>query len=102
MILVASPTSSSSYGDFVTFFAIIAGGSSSGSGTVTFYDGTVDQGRILALNIPFNSGVASPSPISSLSVGTHTITAAYSGDTTSASATAKISFVVNKVRDRRR
>jgi hypothetical protein len=74
---LASSTISSVLGRTVTFTAAVsavAPGAGTPTGTITFSDGT----RVLAV-IPLANGVATLG-ISSLSVGSHVITAAYSGD----------------------
>jgi hypothetical protein len=78
--MVASPNPSTSETS-VTFTATVAGPSGSNfmpSGTVAFYDGTLALGA----GSMSATGVATFS-ISSLSSGTHNITAGYSGDTKS-------------------
>ena len=78
-MVVASSPSSSVFGQVVTFTATIsASGAGSGTptGTVTFEEGAT----VLAANVALASGQATFSS-ASLSVGSHTITAVYSGDT---------------------
>ncbi|HEY4354974.1 MAG TPA: MBG domain-containing protein [Acidobacteriaceae bacterium] len=60
------------------FTATVSSAISSPTGTVTFYDNTALA--VLGSNIPITARVAAFS-ISTLSVGTHSITAIYSGDT---------------------
>jgi hypothetical protein len=75
-ITVLSPVSAANYGTPVTFTASVTSGSSATpTGTVTFLDGATTLG-IGTLNA---SGMASFT-ISILTVGTHSITAAYGGD----------------------
>jgi hypothetical protein len=62
-------------GTSVTFTADITGGKDGETGSVTFYDGTTALGTA----VDVSSGRASMD-ISSLSVGTHAITAMYTGD----------------------
>jgi hypothetical protein len=74
---LASSTISSVQGRTVTFTAAVsavAPGAGTPTGTITFSDGT----KVLAV-IPLANGVATLG-ISSLSVGSHVITAAFSGD----------------------
>jgi hypothetical protein len=76
---VGSPTPSSTFGQTVTFTASVAALNSSDgtpTGTVTFEEGTVTLAASVVLD---DSGVATFST-SALSVGSHTITAVYSGD----------------------
>jgi hypothetical protein len=75
---VASSSNPSVYGQALTLTAtvgVVGFGSGTPTGTVTFMDGNTTLGTV-ALN---SSGQASIT-IASLSVGTHTITALYSGD----------------------
>jgi len=58
--------------------ATVSSAVSGPAGTVTFYDNTASS--VLASNIPLTGSVATLS-ISTLAVGTHSITAIYSGDT---------------------
>lgn len=83
---VASSASSSTYGQAVTFTAIVSGSDLEGrapGGTVTFFDGPTALGTI-----SLSSGAATMTT-SALTGGTHQITAVYDGDsnfTTSTSA----------------
>jgi len=72
--LAASPNPSS-YGQPVTFTATATAGSGVLAGTVTFKDGAATIGTAAVVN-----GQASIS-LTSLSIGSHSVTAAYSGDT---------------------
>ncbi len=76
----AAPT----YGTNVVLTATV---SPTGTGTVTFFDGAVNLGVA-----PLNSGVASLA-ISSLSVGSHNITAVYAGDAGRFGSTSSVSTV---------
>jgi Bacterial Ig-like domain (group 3) len=88
---LTSSLNPSAYGQQVMFTATV-GPSAGASGTVTFMDGGSTIGTS-ALNA---SGVATLS-ISSLAVGTHSITAQYSGDGThSSSASSPLSQTVNQ------
>jgi hypothetical protein len=69
----------------VTFTATVTGNGATPTGTVTFLDGTATLGS-MALN---GSGVATFTT-SSLAVGTHNITAAYSGDAKDGAVTSAI------------
>ncbi len=73
---LATSSNSSQYGDQVTLTATVTSGA---TGTASFYDGSVylGQGAVTA-------GVATLS-MTTLNVGTHTITATYNGDATYAS-----------------
>ncbi len=90
--LTSSPTSSV-HGQSVTFTATVAPSSATGStptGTVNFMEGTTTLGTET-----LSSGVATFST-SSLAVGTDSITAVYSGDTTYGTSTSSaLSQVVN-------
>ena len=77
--LDASPSTSTA-GQTVTFTATVTSAAGAPTGTVTFEDGTTVLGTA-----PLNAGVATFA-ISTLAVGSHTITAAYSGDTDFATA----------------
>jgi photosystem II stability/assembly factor-like uncharacterized protein len=77
---LSSSENPSSYGHTVTFLASISGGVSTATGTVTFKD----SGSSIGTGAVNNSGQANFS-ISSLSAGSHQITAEYSGDATHAS-----------------
>ncbi len=86
---VTSSNNPSAYGQSVTFTASIT--PSSATGSVTFKDGTTTLGTITVVK-----GQASLST-SSLAVGSHSITAVYSGDGTFAGSTSQpITQTVNK------
>ncbi len=71
-----SPSSeSAAYGQPITFLATIDGGPVAPSGTVTFYDGPNPLGTV-AVDASGQAALTT----SSLSVGVHSISAAYSGD----------------------
>ena len=78
---VKSGSSTSVFGQSVTFTATISEASGNPTGTVTFEDG----GSPLATE-PVSSGVATFTT-SELSVGQHAITSVYSGDTKFAGST---------------
>jgi Bacterial Ig-like domain (group 3) len=87
LVLTSAPNPSN-FGSTVTFTASLATGA---TGNVTFYDGTTSLGTVAA-----NSGTA-PFPISTLTAGTHSITAQYAGDTNFNPLTSNtVSQVVNK------
>jgi hypothetical protein len=75
LVVVGSSTSKVASGTAVTFTAQVSGGNKTPTGSVTFFDGTTVLGNAVALS----NGQASLS-VSNLTVGTHSITAAYSGD----------------------
>jgi len=83
---VTSSNSNSDFGSTVIFFANVGGGigGSHPTGTVTFLDGTTTLGTGTLLN-----GAASYST-STLSIGTHSITAQYSGDADFAASTSSV------------
>src|SRR5207248_1718047 len=77
-IAIAGPASDSTIDDTVTFRATVMNvGGSTPTGTVDFTDVT-DSNKSLGLST-LNGGIAT-FPISSLAVGSHTITATYGGD----------------------
>lgn len=78
VVLTSSP-SPSDFGQAVTFTATVTTGANTGNltGTVTFSDGTTNFATGVAVNA---AGVATYT-LSTLTVGSHSITAAYSGDT---------------------
>ncbi|MBF0554787.1 MAG: Ig-like domain repeat protein, partial [Nitrospirae bacterium] len=88
---LASSLNPSTYGASVTFTATVTG--TSPTGTVTFMDGT----KTLGTASLSGSGQAAYST-SSLSVGTHSITAAYGGDTNNSSSTsAALNQAINAI-----
>jgi sugar lactone lactonase YvrE len=93
-VKLTSSQNPSSYGQKVIFTAMVTTGTGTGTltGTVTFYDGaTILQA---GLNL---SGGATYVSISTLAVGTHSITAVYSGDSSHFSGTsAPLLQVVNE------
>lgn len=74
-ISLASSANPSSYGTPVTFTATVTGASGTPTGSVTFKDGTTTLG-----NGTLNGNGQTTLSVSSLSVGTHSITAVYGGD----------------------
>ncbi len=95
---VASSLNPSAFGSAVTFTASIVPASNAGpgpSGTVTFKDGStvIGTGTVASSGGHFTASLT----LSSLAVGSHSITASYSGATSySASASAALSQSVNK------
>ncbi len=75
VVLVQSSAAKVASGGSVTFSAQVASGSQTPGGTVTFFDGSTSLGNAVAL-----SGGQASLTVSTLSVGTHSITAKYSGD----------------------
>jgi autotransporter-associated beta strand protein len=89
--LTASPAPSS-FGTTVTFTATVVGVGGIPSGSVTFED----SGTVLAtVAMVVNTGKATFSA-AALSVGSHTITAVYSGDTNFLASTGTLTEVINK------
>jgi MYXO-CTERM domain-containing protein len=88
--LKAAP-SPATYGGAVTLTATLTGANGTPTGTIAFTDGVtaLGNGTLSA------SGVATLS-VPKLAAGTHTLGAAYSGDTTYATGTGTASLVVNK------
>jgi sugar lactone lactonase YvrE len=84
---VTSSANPSIHGSSVTFTAtVLATGTATPIGQVTFYDGTTQLGTRSLTATGATSGVASLQ-ISTLTAGTHSITASYSGDTNDFSST---------------
>ncbi|HEX3470525.1 MAG TPA: Ig-like domain-containing protein, partial [Silvibacterium sp.] len=75
LVVVGSTQSKVASGTAVTFTTQVSGGNKTPTGSVIFFDGTTVLGNAVALS----NGQASLS-VSNLTVGTHSITAAYSGD----------------------
>jgi hypothetical protein len=89
---LVSSSNPSVYGSSVTFTSSVSGGSGTPTGTVTFFDG----------NTPLGSGAQTMSAgaasimVSTLAVGSHSITAVYSGDANNATSTSPaVSHVVD-------
>jgi large repetitive protein len=93
---VTSSLNPSTLGQNVTFTATVTTGAGTGdlTGTVSFSDGTT----VLAAAVPLNAGVATFTT-SALTVGSHSITASYSGDSGHSSSTSTPPYVqvVNQV-----
>jgi hypothetical protein len=95
---VATSLTPSMVGASVTFTATVTG--SAPTGTVNFKDGATSISGCSAIAFTAGSGNirTAQCATSALAVGTHSITAAYSGDATNAASTsAALSQVVNKV-----
>jgi hypothetical protein len=89
---LVSSLNPSSYGQSVTLTATVTSPGGTPTGTVTFYDGGVSLG-----SAPLSSGGQASLATSTLAAGTHSITAAYSGDSTfTGSTTNVLSQTVNK------
>jgi titin len=88
---VTSTQNPSSYGQSVTFTATVSSSGGTPSGTVQFYDNGSPLGGPQTL-----SGGSASVTTSSLSVGSHTITAQYSGDANFNGSTGTLTQVVNK------
>jgi hypothetical protein len=86
---LTSSANPSTYGDSVTFTATISP-SPAGTGTVTFSDGVT----VVCSNVTFLVATAT-CPTSTLSAGTHSLTAVYSGTLAFAGSTGSLSQVVN-------
>ena len=87
---VVSSLNPSTFGQSVTFTATVSGGTSP-TGTVQFFDGAAPLGAPVAL-----AGSTAALTTSTLAVGTHPITATYSGDVDDTPSTsAPVSQVVN-------
>ena len=93
---LSSSNPSSNFGDTVTFTATVQGGMGNGpTGTVTFMDGTSTLGTATLTSGQSSSSTASYKT-SSLTVGTHSITAQYGGDANfSGSTSSPLTQVVN-------
>ena len=94
-VLTATPTSSN-FGQVVTLQANVTTGAGTGAltGTVTFYDG----GNVLASKVALDSSGNATYAVSTLTVGAHTMTAVYSGDTLHFGGTsAPVTEVVNEL-----
>jgi hypothetical protein len=84
VVVLGSSQSKVASGTAVTLTAQVSGGNNSPSGTVTFYDGTTTLGNAVNLS----DGKASLAA-SNLTVGTHSITAKYSGDSSHSGSTSQ-------------
>ena len=81
-VALASSLNPSGFGQAVTFTATVTTGASTGNltGTVTFYDGAATLAANLPLNAPGTTATAAYTTLA-LTVGLHTITASYNGNT---------------------
>jgi hypothetical protein len=84
---VTSSVNPSEFGQSVTFTATVTSGAGTPTGTVQFKDGEVNLGAAQTLN----AGGVAQLTISSLTAGTHTITANYSGDVNFLTSTGSLS-----------
>jgi hypothetical protein len=78
-VSISSNNNPSSFGQSVTFTATVATGSDTGNltGTVSFFDGTTTLKGNVALNAPPGTTVTATFTTTTLTVGSHTITATY-------------------------
>ena len=88
---LGSSSNPSSFGQAVTFTATVTSQGFKGqpTGTVSFLDGTTNLG-----NSPLNGSGAATLTISTLAVGTHSITAVYNGDANFAPSTSPVLYQV--------
>jgi subtilisin-like proprotein convertase family protein len=94
--ILASSLNPSTFGDSVTFTATVTTGSSPVTdGTVTF----IDDSTPLATGVPLAADGTATFTISTLTVGSHTIAASYSGSASLAGSTATVAQVVNPLAD---
>jgi hypothetical protein len=84
VVVVGGSQSKVASGTAITFTAQVSGGNKAATGTVTFSDGTTALGSPVTLS----SGQATL-PVSTLTVGTHSITAKYSGDSSHTASTSQ-------------
>lgn len=87
-VVVFSSSNPVTSGQPVTFTAYVT--SPNATGSVTFLDGTTTLGTV-----PLSANRTATLTVSTLSVGTHSITATYSGDANNASASATLTQVVS-------
>jgi hypothetical protein len=86
-ISVSSSKNPSDYGQSVPFTATVTGSGGIPTGTVQFKIDGANFGSAVSVS----KGIATSAAISSLSIGTHTVTATYSGDTNFATSTGTLS-----------
>jgi hypothetical protein len=91
--VVASSLNPSTFGQDLTFTASVTGGGAPPTGTVQF---TVD-GSDVGTPVDLIGGVATFSTPTPLSVGSHPVTATYSGSTDYSTSSGSLTQVVNKV-----
>jgi hypothetical protein len=92
------PTVSATYSEFLQLSVVVAGlsGQGNATGTVTFTD-TFNGDASTLLTVPLNIRGIAVVPVTSLAVGTHSISPTYSGDASFQSAiAASISVVISK------
>ncbi|KAL8971230.1 MAG: hypothetical protein Q9197_003381, partial [Variospora fuerteventurae] len=90
---LASSANPSPRGQGVTFTATVASLDATPTGTVDFFDGAT----LIASDVAVVDGVATTPPLPDLTIGTHSITAAYSGDDeNNAGTSAALSQVVSQ------
>src|SRR5205807_2082660 len=85
-------------GQGVTFTATISatgGGSGTPTGSVSFYDNSVAPANLLDTQT-LAGGAATSKSVTSLSLGAHTIVAAYAGDANYVTSTGNVAQVVNQ------
>jgi hypothetical protein len=88
-VVLATNPNPSNYGQTVTLTATVSSGA---TGTVTFNDGST------ALGTATISGTTASITVSTFTVGSHNLTAAYSGDSTHSATTSQaVTQVVNKI-----
>jgi len=83
-VSVSSSPNPSTYGQTVTFMAVVSSAGGTPTGTVTFSDGSTALGTV-----NLTGGRATFTPASPLSAGSHAIIAAYSGDANFAGSTSQ-------------
>lgn len=85
LLAITSTQNPVPYGQSLTISGSVSTGSGSGTptGTLTFYDGA----KVLKAAVPLNALASGSFAISTLAVGTHSITATYSGDSVHSSST---------------
>jgi large repetitive protein len=94
-VSLSSSPNPSRWGEAVTFSVVVTSGKGTGTptGTITFMDGA----KILGIPVGLNASALAIYTTTTLAVGTHTITAVYSGDKVHlASTSAPITQVVNE------
>jgi Bacterial Ig-like domain (group 3) len=93
--LAASPASASVFGQPVAFTATVTGGD--GGGTVAFKDGAATLAGCAAIALSGSGPYTATCTTSTLAVGSHSIVATYSGDTSFiGSASTALPYMVNK------
>jgi len=97
-VITANPHSPSMFGQMVTFTATVTGANGgSPTGTVSFTDGTNPiSGCTGVALVPQTNGSTATCSTSTLTVGQHTVDAAYSGDNNFSLSSGPISYQVNE------